>query len=69
MSIRKRNLGFITDASQSVVSGNGTNTVQAFKTYRVTVTAKDCRGVLIGHGGNNFVIEIYNQCTAGANFV
>ena len=52
----------------SVVSGTGiSGSIVAFTTYTITVTAKDSAGNNIGHGGNQFVVEIYNKWTVDSN--
>lgn len=59
-----------TNATYCVLSGNGTSgtSVIAFETYQIVLTAKDSSGTSIGSGGNVFIVEIYNNCTAGSNF-
>ena len=64
----KRSMVGVADSTNSVVSGNGTSSVVAFQTYRITVTAKDGAGNNIGQGGDKFNIGIFNQCTPNADF-
>ena len=58
----------MTDPVKSVVSGNGTLSVIAFQTNRITLTAKDSTGINIGHGGDMFYIRISNECTPNSDF-
>ena len=52
----------------SVVSGTGiSGNIVAFTTYTITVTAKDSSGNNIGHGGDQFFVEIYNKWTVDSN--
>ena len=68
LSRTTRNLTSTTDPIKSVVSGNGTLSVVAFQTYRITVTAKDSTDANIGHGGDTFYVSIYNKCTPNSDF-
>ena len=52
-----------TSASVSSVTGSGITTIEPYKNYTVTVTAKDSGGVLIGTGGDSFYVRISNECT------
>ena len=68
LSRTTRNLASTTDPIKSVVSGNGTLSVVAFQTNRITVTAKDSTGANIGHGGDTFYVSIFNQCIPNFDF-
>ena len=68
LSSTTRNLASTTDPAKSVVSGNGTLSVVAFQTNRITVTAKDSTGTNIGHGGDTFYVNIFNQCIPNFDF-
>jgi len=57
-----------TSAVRSQITGNGTVSVIAFQTNRVTVIAKDSAGNNIGTGGDVFRIGIFNQCTPTGYF-
>lgn len=59
-------IGF--SASDSIISGNGTNSVVAFEVNRITVTAYDSSGGLLGVGGELLAVEIYNECRSAAQF-
>lgn len=49
-----------------VLSGNGTVTVEPFKTYRVSVIAYDNTNARVSTGGEIFILEIKNKCTPDA---
>ena len=53
----------LTDASNSVVSGDGIANIEPFKNYTVTVTAKDLASANVGTGGDSFYVRISNECT------
>ena len=59
-----RALAGVTSAANSIVSGSGIATsIEAFKTYTVTVTARDASNNNVGHGGDIFYIQIKNKWT------
>lgn len=62
---RHRRLALITDATQSVISGNGTAAIEAFKTYRVTVTAKDCTGLSLVSAETNSSLRFTTSAQPG----
>ena len=52
-----------TSPTQSTVSGSGITSIEPFKNYTVTVTAKNSGGTLVGTGGDSFYVRISNECT------
>lgn len=57
-----------TSVIDSVVSGTGIGTIQAFVDAYVDVLAKDSSGNDIGHGGDIFSLEVSNHCEVTDNF-
>ena len=61
---QNRALAGATSAANSVVSGSGiAASIEAFKTYTVTVTARDTSNNNVGHVGDIFYIQIKNKWT------
>ena len=52
-----------TSSSNSIVSGNGTTIIEPFAYYTVTVNATDGSNTDVTTGGDNFYIQISNECT------
>jgi hypothetical protein len=66
---KNRELSTTPYGSNWVISGNATHEkLEKGETYLVTLTAKDSSGLRIATGGANFVIRIYNECTADPYF-
>ena len=63
-----RSLIGLTSAAHSTVTGNGTVSIEALKSYTVTVTAKDSSGNDRNVGGDKFYIRISNECTNNSGF-
>lgn len=62
----KRNLSI--DLSMCTITGTGVNSLTAYDTVTVTVTAKDSGGINIGTGGETLTIEVHNECTLDSDY-
>ncbi len=57
-----------TNPTNSVVSGSGIGTIEAYVTAEVIVLAKDSTGTAVGIGGDIFALHVTNECEVTSNF-